>query len=356
MKKSLTIHDIAKLAEVSSATVSRVLSNSGYPVSAETKQKILRIAKEGNYIPNQLGKQLKTKTSRTIGVLIPTITNPFYSSIILGVEELARKNDYQVLLCNSFQDPALEGKYIQAMFEKQVRGLVISSIASDKKLLKQYMDLGMNVVSMDQKIEDDAVCQIDYDYHKGGYLAARHLIEKGHRRIAYLTAPLDRPSRRNVHEGYLAALKEAELEPIVQIADGGTYTGTYEFENGKVLTRQVMDRDDQRPTAIFAHNDMTAFGVIHELTRLGYKVPEEVSVVGFDGIDMGAMMNPSLTTVVHPTYEMGRLAGTMLFDMLESGNKPDMNIVLQPKLLERSSVEVYKERGAEHGHKESTPS
>ncbi|MDF2716270.1 MAG: transcriptional regulator, LacI family protein [Paenibacillus sp.] len=337
MKKSLTIHDIAKMADVSSATVSRVLSNSSYPVSPELRSKILRIAKETNYVPNLLGKQLKTKTSMTIGVVIPTITNLFYSSIILGVEEIARKNNYQVLLCNSFQDPELEDKYIQAMFEKQVRGLVISSISSDKKQLKHFIDMGLNVVALDQKMEMEDVSQVDFDYRKGGYIATKHLLGKGHERIAYLTAPLDRPSRISIHEGYLAAMSEAGLEPIIQEGGKETYSGTYEFENGKEQTRRLMDRGE-RPTAIFACNDMTAFGVVNELSSKGVKVPEDISVMGFDGIDFGQMMTPPLTTVLQPTYEMGRLACNMLLDVLIDGKKPETGIMLQPKLLERESV------------------
>jgi LacI family transcriptional regulator len=337
MKKSFTIHDIAKMANVSSATVSRVLSNSSYPVSPELRSKILRIAKETNYVPNMLGKQLKTKTSMTIGVVIPTITNLFYSSIILGVEEIARKNNYQVLLCNSFQDPVLEDKYIQAMFEKQVRGLVISSISSDKKQLKHFIDMGLNVVALDQKMEMEDVSQVDFDYRKGGYIATRHLIGKGHERIAYVTAPLDRPSRISIHEGYLTAMQEAGFEPIVQEGGNETYSGTYEFENGKDQTRRLMERGT-RPTAIFACNDMMAFGVVNELSSQGVKVPGDISVMGFDGIDFGQMMTPPLTTVLQPTYEMGRLACNMLLDVLIDGKKPEAGVMLQPKLLERESV------------------
>lgn len=337
MKKSLTIHDIAKIASVSSATVSRVLSNSSYPVSPELRSKILRIAKEYNYIPNLLGKQLKTKTSMTIGVIIPTITNVFYSSVILGVEEIARKNNYQVLLCNSFQNPVLEDTYIQAMFEKQVRGLVISSISSDKKQLKHFIDLGLNVVALDQKMDMENVCQVDFDYRKGGYMATRFLLGKGHKRIAYVTAPLDRPSRLSIYAGYLEAMQEAGLAPNVQEGINDSYSGTYEFENGKRLTRKLMDGGD-KPTAIFACNDMTAFGVVGELSTLGMKVPDDVSVIGFDGIDFGQMITPPLTTVLQPTYEMGRLACEMLLEMMGDGKKPDSGVMLQPKLLERASV------------------
>ncbi|MDF2714487.1 MAG: transcriptional regulator, LacI family, partial [Paenibacillus sp.] len=172
---------------------------------------------------------------------------------------------------------------------------------------------------------------------KGGYIATRHLIGKGHERIAYVTAPLDRPSRISIHEGYLTAMREAGFEPIVQEGGNETYSGTYEFENGKDQTRRLMKRGT-RPTAIFACNDMMAFGVVNELSSQGIKVPGDISVMGFDGIDFGQMMTPPLTTVLQPTYEMGRLACNMLLDVLIDGKKPEAGVMLQPKLLERESV------------------
>jgi LacI family transcriptional regulator len=337
MKKSVTIHDIARMAEVSSATVSRVLSNSSYPVSAELRAKIWKIAKEHNYIPNMLGKQLKTKTSTTIGVIIPTITNMYYSSIILGVEEIARRNQYQVLLCNSFQDPELENKYLKTMFENQVRGIVIASISGDKTQLTRYIEMGMNVVALDQKIDAENVSQVDFDYRKGGYMATRYLIEKGHKKIAYVTAPLDRPSRKGIFEGYISAMKEEGLATIVRESDKKVYSGTYEFENGKSLTRSLLESGD-RPTAIFACNDMTAFGVISELNQQGLRCPQDVSVMGFDGIEFGRMMTPALTTIQQPTYEMGQLACNMLLEMLSEGRKLASAVMLQPTLLVRDSV------------------
>ncbi|MFK7692437.1 LacI family DNA-binding transcriptional regulator [Paenibacillus sp. HJGM_3] len=346
MDKPITIHDIARLANVSSATVSRVLSNSSYPVSAALRDKILRIAKEANYIPNQLGKQLKTRTNRTIGIIVPTITNQFYSSIILGVEELARKHEYQVLLCNSFQDPALERKYIQAIFEKQVRGLVISSISGEKELLRPYIERGLHVVAVDQRLEGERLGQVDFEYRQGGRLATRYLIGRGHRRIAYVTAPLDRPSRRSIHAGYMEAMGEAGLSPqVVEDGPGTSYSGSYEFENGKALTARLLESEPsgETPTAIFACNDMTAFGVIHALTERGIRVPDEMSVVGFDGIDFGQMITPPLTTVYQPTHEMGRLACSMLIEQLEGRGRPDQLLVLQPELLERSSVADVRE-------------
>lgn len=338
MKKQVTIHDIARKAEVSSATVSRVLSNSGYPVSAATKEKIKRIAKEMKYVPNLLGKQLKTNMNNTLGIIIPSITNPFYSAVILGIEEIARKNNYNVLLCNTLDNAKLEDEYLRTIFEKQVRGLIISSISSNRRLLKQYMELGLNVIALDQPIADKDVCRVEFDYRKGGYMATRYLLDKGHSEIAFITSLMDRPSRRSVYDGYMQAMQEAGFAPdMLQVEKETMFEGIYEFDNGKKMAALLLQRD-RRPTAVFASNDMIAIGAINELAAGGMSVPEDMSVIGFDGIELGKMITPALTTIKQPDYEMGRLACTMLIDLLRGDTETLPDVVLQPKLVERSSV------------------
>jgi len=338
MRKHATVHDIAKLANVSSATVSRVLSNSGYPVSEKLKNRILKVAEEVHYIPNQLGKQLKKNTSMMIGIIIPSIINPFYSSVVFGVEEVARQEGFTVIACNSLQDPELEEEYIQTVMEKQVKGLIISSITADKTKLKRLIDMGVNVIAIDQKIDEDGISQIEFDHHKGGYLATKHLLDKGHTRIGYATNRLNRPSRKGICRGYSDAMKEAGLEPLVEeFRSEEEYNPIFEFETGKDLARRLLD-SPQPPTAIFACNDLLAFGVIQELTARGLQVPEDVSVMGFDGIDIGQMIHPPLTTIKQPDYEMGKMACKMLLDMMKGSNSPMFDVTLQPRLIERKSV------------------
>jgi len=338
MNKPTTIHDIAKMANVSSATVSRVLSNSSYPVSKELRERIKRIASEANYIPNMLGKQLKMNSTTTIGVIIPSIVNPFYSSVMFGIEEVARQNDFVVIGCNTLEDPELEEKYIQTMLEKQVKGLVISSISQNKKLLDMLKTHGIKVVAIDQKIEEEGICQIEFDYQKGGYMATRYLQSKGHTRIGYVTSQMDRPSRRSICKGYVEAMREAGLEPVVEEANTEeVYNAVHIFDTGRLLTKRLLDRKIPL-TAIFACNDMMAFGVMNELSLQAYKVPEDVSVMGFDGIDLGQLMHPPLTTIKQPDYEMGKMACKMLLDMMRGEDAPMFDVILQPKLLERSSI------------------
>jgi LacI family transcriptional regulator len=346
MKKRITIHDIAKLAEVSSATVSRVLSNSNYPVSEKLRSKIQTLADELNYIPNLIGKQLKTDINMTLGVIIPSISNPFYASVMLGIEEAARKGGYQVLLCNSLQDGKLEEAYLQTLFEKQVKGIIISSISGNRKLLSKLIDYGLQLVVIDQKLDIPDALQIEFDYRRGGYMAANHLIEKGHRRIGYVTAPLDRPSRQQIYQGFCEALNQHGIqleEDYLQVTEDvkEIYDGIFEFENGRLLTRKLLQLPE-RPTAIFACNDLTAFGVIHECSVNQVLVPDEISVMGFDNIEFSTMVTPPLTTIKQPNYEMGKLACHMLLERLKEESEDDMTVMLQPKLVERNSVKQLK--------------
>ncbi|MDF2669126.1 MAG: LacI family transcriptional regulator [Paenibacillus sp.] len=342
MNKRVTIHDIARMAEVSSATVSRVLSSSTYPVSEKLRTKIQNLAEELNYIPNMIGKQLKTDKNMTIGVIIPSISNPFYASVMLGVEEIARKSGYHVLLCNSLQDGKLEEAYLQTLFEKQIKGVIISSISENKKLMTHLIDLGLHVVVIDQKIDLPSVLQIEFDYRQGGHMAASYLVEQGHRRIGYVTAPFDRPSRNHIYQGFMEAIHDFGIpfeDEYLQVSpeEKGLYDGIFEFENGKALTRKLLQLPEP-PTAIFACNDLTAFGVINELNAHGLKVPEHISVMGFDNIEFSQMITPALTTIKQPDYEMGKLACNRLLEKLKDGSSQEIEVMLQPKLIVRNSV------------------
>ncbi|MCR2821196.1 LacI family DNA-binding transcriptional regulator [Lederbergia panacisoli] len=349
MKKQVTIYDIAKKAQTSTATVSRVLSKSGYPVKPELRERILKIANELNYIPNMIGRQLKTNTSMTIGVVIPTITNPFYSSVVLGIEDIARERGYQVLLCNSHRSSKIEEEYLKTLLEKQVKGLIISSVSSDKDELSKLMKMGLNIVAIDQSINELNASQIHFDYRKGGILATEFLIEKGHTKIAFISSPLNRISRQYVYEGYKDALMNYGIKPnrawiLISSREEEVSEMNYEFNNGILMTRELLTCSEL-PTAIFAGNDMTAFGVMNELNAQNIKVPEQISVVGFDNIEFSKMVSPTLTTIQQPDYEMGRIACNTLLDQLDGVNTQNIDIILQPRIIERNSTKENETEG-----------
>ncbi len=341
-RKKVTIYDIAREAETSTATVSRVLSNSGYPVKEEMRKKILLAAEKLNYLPNSLGRMLKKSESMDIGVIIPTISNPFYPQVILGIELEARRRSYNILLCNSFRDPDTEKKYITSLVQKQVKGIIISSIDENHMFLKQMIENEVKIVVFDQDIDRLKCNKVGFDFLKGGMIAVEHLIKNGHRNIAFVSAPLTRKSRRETMEGYKLALLKNELpfnenNIIISETEEEFENATYEFENGRGLVKKFLEIEE-RPTAIFAVNDMTAFGVIRELWNNNILVPDDVSVVGFDNIEVSTMINPPLTTVNQPSFETGRLACKTLLDSMEDSNYGEVSITLEPSLVERKSV------------------
>lgn len=340
--RKATIYDIAAEAGTSTATVSRVINNSGYPVKEELRSRVIDAAKRLNYYPNAIGRMLKTCESRDIGVIVPNISNPFYPKAVLGIELEARKRGYGILLCNSFRDPCTERKYIESLCQKQIKGIIISSIDENHVFLKKLQERGIKIVVFDQDVEGLSCSKVGFDFVKGGMIAVNYLVEMGHRNIAFITSPLTHKSRKETMEGYRLALLKNNIQireenVIVAESEEESSTGTYEFENAKRLVQKFL-KITERPTAIFAINDMTALGVIQELAANGVRVPEDVSVVGFDNIEVSSISNPPLTTVNQPSFEMGRLACRLLIDSLDDSGQEDVSIVLEPALVVRKSV------------------
>ena len=340
--KKTTIYDIATRVGTSAATVSRVLSNSGYPVNDVLKQRILETAEQMNYVPNIVGRMLKKSDSRDIGVIVPNISNPFYPTLVLGIEQEAKYRGYDILLFNSFRDPDTESKYLQTLYQKQVKGIIISPIAENIKRLRELQKMGLKITVLDQAVKDIKCSRVGFDYIKGGMMAIDHLVEMGHTNIAFVTSPLTKESRIQTYEGYKIGLYRNGIEfceenVIVSRTEEEYEKGTYEFENGKMLVESVASLA-KRPTAVFAVNDMTAFGLVHGFLDNGLKVPEDISVVGFDNIEMSSMINPPLTTVDQPSFDTGRLACKLLLDSMEENWHEDFSITLEPALVVRKSV------------------
>ncbi|MDK2800237.1 MAG: hypothetical protein PWQ70_1856 [Clostridiales bacterium] len=339
--KNTTIYDIAKLSNTSIATVSRVLSNTNYPVSQALRKKVLDAAEKLNYTPNLLGRQLKTNQSKDIGVIIPSISNPYYPLLVQGVEDVARKNGYNVLLSNSYRDPKNEEKSINSLFQKQVKGIILASITKNNSYLKSLQQRGLKIVTFDQDV--DIECnKINFDYYKGGYLATKHLIDLGHKDIGFISAPLTRYSRQKVYKGFLTCLKEYSIpikEDFINISETEeeSHDEIYEYKNGKALVKRMIE-EKNLPTGIICINDMTAFGVIQELFKNKIKVPKDVSVVGFDNIPVSEMISPPLTTIDQCTYEMGSMAAELLINDLEDEKRKEITISLKPTLIVREST------------------
>lgn len=339
MTQRATITDVAKKAGVSVATVSRYFAGNGYPVSEATGKKIKKAAAELEYTPNIVGRMLKTSTSRDIGVIIPTIKNPFYPDVLLGIEKTAAERGYQILLCNSLRDPEIENKYINSLYQKQVGGIIIASSGDRSDYYDKMTRRGMCIVNLDGCAETGCP-GLEFDYRGGGAMLARHLRDCGHKKIAFVTSPLTRKSRRDMINGIRDIYSDADLHIITDDREMEPEGGIYEYEMGKRLSGSILSADSEI-TAVIAVNDITAAGVVRGLELSGLDVPGDISVAGFDNIELASMIEPALTTIDQPGFETGAEAVEILLDIMEGREHTKRN--LKPRLVIRASTSKIKE-------------
>lgn len=340
MKRNVTIYDVAAHCGLSVASVSRVLAKADYPVSEGTRQRVLRSARELNYTVNAMGKMLKNQSTREIGVIVPNISNPCYAGLVQGMQAVAIRNDYHVLLYNSFRDSETERRNIRMMLEKRVDGILLVSIGGETDILERVNRLNCRLITVEQPLPGCAL-HVGYDYEKAGALATKHLIEHGHRQIAFLGARLDRPSRVQMLNGYKKALRESGIEEepeYIWLADAEAEQGSvFEIENGRAAVRSMLALN-RRPTGCVCLNDMTALGAMEAIRDAGLRVPEDMSVIGFDNISYSALSTPKLTTIDQHAGRMGELAMQMMIGQLRDPNTAQSAIELEPDLIKRASV------------------
>lgn len=344
MSKQKTIRDVAELAGVSVATASRVLSDSGYPVRAQLRQRVKEAAEKLEYTPNTMAQSLRREVCRDIALIIPNLSNPFYLQAVLGVGEGLAAGDYNLIFCNTMHDPERERNFLKQLYERQVKGVILSSVEeSNVQTINKYAQRGMKFVFLDQILSGIECPGIRYDSRAGARMAVEHLLEQGHRRIAFATTPLVRFTRREIYDGYREALQAAGIpwddsllfERAISKAGRGS---DYELNIGRQIAGEFMERGCPA-TAIVCINDMVAIGLIQALAHKGIRVPEDVSVVGFDDIPIAGAFLPALTTVHYPAQEIGRLAAIMLLDSIQNGEaQTALTMNLAPKLMIRDSV------------------
>lgn len=340
MKKQATIYDIAKHCNVSPATVSRVLGKSSYPVKAATREKILQAAKQMKYVPNLIGQSLKTNVSRDIGVILPNITNPIYTQLIQGIYDNAAKLDYQVLLCDSHRTPVQENKNIDSLISKRVGGIILASISKQSEAARRALEFGVRVVTIEQELPLDCI-HVGFDYRAAGYLATKTLIASGHRKIGFIGAPLDRSSRLQMLDGFKSCLIDHGLTPndtfIMLSENESEMSSIYELNNGIAHAQHCLSLM-QRPTGYVCINDITALGFIRGFTESGLRVPEDVSVIGFDNIPYCSLVSKGLTTIDQHAYEMGSIASDILIKQITNPDTVQYSVTLAPELVTRGSV------------------
>lgn len=329
---TVTIKDIAKKAGVSYATVSRALTNRP-EVNEKTRRDIQKLAEEMGYKPNALARGLVTRESKTLGLIIPDITNPFFPEVARGVEEAASRSGYNVFLCNTNWDAEKERTYIEVLEEKRVDGLIVASVTDDAKTLEGFTRGGAPLVLVNRVLKDIDTHYVVIDNLKGGYMVVEHLLGLGHKRIAFIGGLRHVEATRERLQGYMLALSSGGIP----VDDKLVYSGAFKKESGYQNAMKLLEVD-QPPTAIFAANDILALGVIQAVQEAGLKVPDDIAVVGFDDIAFASYAEVSLTTIAQPKYIMGEMAAKILMeDIKEGAVREKKHIVLQPSLVVRKS-------------------
>jgi LacI family transcriptional regulator len=310
------IADVARVAKVSKSTVSRVLSGNTDYMRDETRERVLSAIAALNYRPSGVARSLVLKRTHTVGLLISDVGNPFYSEVIHGAEDVAIAHGYGLFLCNTNYDLQRGWVYIQSLADKQVDGvLILSSSMSDEWLLELARHQ-IPAVVVDWNVRQavaSALHVITQDFETGIQEAADHLVGLGHRRLAHVSGPLDLETSRIRRDAFLKALAVNGIDSAqVQVVEGNLRT-----DGGRRALAQLLELPT-RPTAVFAANDLTAIGIIWAVRDCGLRVPEDLSVVGLDNIQLATEITPALTTVALQRYELGSMCMQMLLDLRSS--------------------------------------
>jgi LacI family transcriptional regulator len=326
------IHDVAREAGVSIATVSRVLNGTAQ-VGAEAAERVRSAAQKLGYRPNSAARALRVSRTKIIGLLITDIQNPFFTALVRGVEDVAQREGYSLILCNSDEDPQKERHYIEVLCAEQVAGAILVPTRERQRAGHLFRDHHIPVVAVDRRIDDRFIDAVLVDNVRGARNAVTHLIANGFKRIGVVTGPQNTTTGRERLEGYREALEAAGL-----VADSNLERiGFFKNETGKRLTGKLLDLTPPIDS-LFVTNNVMALGALEALHTRGLRIPGDVAVVVFDEMPWASIGVVSLTTVRQPVYDLGSTAAIRLFERLhESYEVPRQEIILQSTLCIRGS-------------------
>lgn len=330
------LKDVAIKAGVSIATVSRVL-NDAKNVNPKTRLKVQKAIKALNFQPSRVARRLRAQAgqSKLIGFVIPDIQNPFYVDVIRGVEDTASKMGYAIIMSNFSQDAAKEKLYLDIMRSESVDGLIVAPAHEHDREVISLIETGLPVVCVDRVLADIDVDVVVVDNRQGAREAIELLVKLGHRRIAYLSGPQEIPTYRERQAGYEDALHNHNIivdKSLIKIGDST-------HQSGKILTEEFLKMSN-RPTALFTGNNLITLGALEVLHDHKLRLPDDMSIIGFDDMYWSSSLNPSLTAVSQPGYEIGRRAADMLFQRIADPGRPTIKVTLKAKLMQRRSCAV----------------
>lgn len=300
-----TIRDVAKKAGVSVATVSRYLNDSGY-VSGDAAKAVAAAVKELKYELNPVARSLNTKKTNLIGLIVPDITNPFFPELARAVEDVALTYGYTVILCNSDENPEKEKNYLETLKKKYIDGFIVTSNQLDAP---HYANMALPIVALDRAINEH-IPTVASNNREGAAMGTRVLLERGCKRILFLRGPEELNPANDRYEGFMDAIRNSGVEYDVVVCP-------FHFAESEKIVDRVL-REQKNIDGIFASSDVSAAGALKAAAKLGIAVPDELQIVGFDGIAMGEMLTPGLTTVAQDVYKMGAIATRVLIKRIEN--------------------------------------
>ena len=335
-----TIKDVAERAGVSITTVSHVLNQTRF-VSEELRASVLAAMEELNYRPNVLARGLRRGETKTLGLVVPDNSNPFFAEIARIVEDVGFASGHSVILCNSDGQAEKEAAYIDVLIAKQVDGVIFIAAGSDPQHLEELTVAGIPVVVADREIPQDLADVVLVDNEQGGYEATRYLLDLGHRRIACIAGPSHLTPSADRVRGYHRALAEAGIAG----EEGLVVPGDFRSHGGEAAMGHLL-RLQAPPTAVLACNDLMAVGAMRAIGAAGLRIPEDISLIGYDNIDIASAVSPALTTVAQPIAALATEAANCLLGRIQSKKRsePRKRIVLATNLVIRDSCAPYRPR------------
>ncbi len=325
-----TLRDVARRAGVSPMTVSRVVNGSGQ-VSPELRARVEQALTETGYLPNTVARNLRTRRTDTIALVMPDMTNPFFTALAHGVETSAREVGISLLVANSDEREDEEERLVQVLLQRQVDGILLIPAGAGAEAIGRCRAHDVPVVIADRRPGTPGVDVVRADAEDGAFQLGRLLAELGHRRMAVLTGPASVPTAVDRAAGFSRALAEDSALPTPSVV-----YGAFTIESGHAMTLSVMSQAP-RPTALFAANNFIAIGVLHALQELGLLVPDDVAVVGFDDLPQAMVTFPFLTVAAQPAFELGRRSVAVLLDRLADPRRAAQEVVMPTEIVLRRS-------------------
>lgn len=332
----MTIDDVAKMAGVSKTTVSRILNGNYSQATEETKEKVLKIIRELNYRPNPMARGLKQMRTNIIGIILSNLSNPFWSRVLEGVEDTCRQSGYSLMVCNSNEDSSREAELIEGLQMRQVDGIIVNPTVNNQAMFEEIVDKKYPLIVINRRLQGVDVDDVVMDNIQGARLAVEHFIESGRRRPVCFVY---RPAGVSTWEERILGFREALQAGGLEVTDRSIVEVEYASGKAKDAVLAYFGRDAApEEDALFSTNNMMTLEILEGLGELGLRVPDDIALIGYDETVWAKHLNPPLTTVRQPAYEMGRIAAKNLIQKISNKTvRKPKHVILQPDLVVRRS-------------------